>query len=168
MEVDAGEDVGDVLLLVAVRAADVDEVGEEPLELAGARPLRLRQLAERGEGLDDVPELPDAIVEELKARSYPGNVRELRNVVQAWAALGSLPQAEFSRAGELERLLADLVDVQRPYGDQKEHVNDVFTHVYLQALLAHTKGNQTQAAKLAGLDRSYLGRLLVKHGLSRP
>jgi DNA-binding NtrC family response regulator len=111
--------------------------------------------------------LPDDVLEELKGRSYPGNVRELRNVVQAWTALGMLPEPGRTRAGELERLLADLVDVQRPYGDQKEHVSDVFTRVYLHALLAQTKGNQTQAAKLAGLDRSYLGRLLVKHGLSR-
>jgi DNA-binding NtrC family response regulator len=111
--------------------------------------------------------LPDEIVEQLKARSYPGNVRELRNVVQAWVALGSLPEPERTRGGELERLLADLVDVNRVYGDQKEHVTDVFTRMYLHALLAHTKGNQTQAARLAGLDRSYLGRLLVKHGLSK-
>jgi DNA-binding protein Fis len=34
-------------------------------------------------------------------------------------------------------------------------------------LMAHTAGNQSQAAKLAGLNRSYLGRLLVKHGLGR-
>jgi DNA-binding NtrC family response regulator len=111
--------------------------------------------------------LTDDLVEQLKSRSYPGNVRELRNIVQAWAALGSLPEPERTRGGELERLLADLVDVNRVYGDQKEHVNDVFTRVYLHALLAHTKGNQTQAAKLAGLDRSYLGRLLVKYGLSK-
>ncbi len=111
--------------------------------------------------------LPDDVVEKLKARPYPGNVRELRNVVQAWAALGQLPEPSFTRANELERLLADLVDVNRPYGDQKEHITDVFTRVYLLALLAHTAGNQTQAAKLAGLDRSYLGRLLVKHGLSK-
>jgi DNA-binding NtrC family response regulator len=111
--------------------------------------------------------LPENIVEQLKLRSYPGNVRELRNAVQAWAALGSLPEPERMRGGELERLLADLVDVERAYGDQKDRVTDVFTRVYLQALLAYTKGNQTQAAKLAGLDRSYLGRLLVKHGLSK-
>ncbi len=114
-----------------------------------------------------IAELPDDVVEQLKSRPFPGNVRELRNVVHAWAALGTVPQPERTREGELERLLADLVDVHRAYADQKEHVTDVFTRVYLQALLAHTGGNQTQAAKLAGLDRSYLGRLLVKHGLSK-
>jgi transcriptional regulator with GAF, ATPase, and Fis domain len=115
-------------------------------------------------GVNDVP---DDVVESLKTRTFPGNVRELRNVVQAWAALGAIPEAERTREGELERLLADSVDVRRPYGDQKDNVTDIFTRVYLQALLAHTGGNQTQAAKLAGLDRSYLGRLLVKHGLSK-
>jgi DNA-binding NtrC family response regulator len=111
--------------------------------------------------------LPEEIIEQLKARAYPGNVRELRNVVQVWAALGSLPEPEWSRTGELERTLADLVDVRRPYPEQKEYVTDVFTRVYLQALLAHTGGNQTQAAKLAALDRSYVGKLLLKHGLSK-
>ena len=112
-------------------------------------------------------DLPDDVVEQMKARSYPGNVRELRNVVQAWAALGALPEPTRMKQSQLEQALADLVDVSVVYGDQKEHVVDVFTKVYLQALLAHTGGNQTQAAKLAGLDRSYLGRLATKYGLGK-
>jgi len=112
--------------------------------------------------------LPDDVVEQLKARSFPGNVRELRNVVQAWAALGTIPEPSRVREGELERVLAELVDVGAPYAEQKEQLNEVFTRVYLQSLLAHTGGNQTQAAKLAGLDRSYLGRLVVKYGLGKP
>jgi DNA-binding NtrC family response regulator len=124
-------------------------------------------LARRFAASIGVPNMPDDIVRQLEARSYPGNVRELRNAVQAWAALGTLPEPERMRTNELERVLADLVDVNRPYGDQKDHLADVFTRAYLHALLAHTGGNQTQAAKLAGLDRSYLGKLLVKHGLSK-
>jgi DNA-binding NtrC family response regulator len=111
--------------------------------------------------------LPDAIIEQLKRRTYPGNVRELRNVVQAWVALGALPEADPVHGAELERVLSDLVDVERTYGEQKDRLIDLFTRAYLHALVAHTRGNQTQAARLAGLDRSYLGRLLVKHGLSR-
>jgi DNA-binding NtrC family response regulator len=111
--------------------------------------------------------LPSDVIEHLKARAYPGNVRELRNVIQAWVALGVIPEPSVSREGELDRLFADLCDVRRPYGEQKDFVNDIFTRVYLQALLTHTRGHQTQAAKLAGLDRSYLGRLLVKYGLAK-
>jgi DNA-binding protein Fis len=33
--------------------------------------------------------------------------------------------------------------------------------------MARTRGNQTKAAALAGLDRTYLGRLLAKYGLGR-
>ena len=28
-------------------------------------------------------------------------------------------------------------------------------------------GNQTEAARIAGLDRGYLGKLLVKHGIGK-
>lgn len=113
------------------------------------------------------PDLPPDVLEQIKSRPFPGNVRELRNVVQAWAALGTLPEPSRAREGELERMLADLIDVGSAYADQKEQLNEIFTRVYLQTLLAHTGGNQTQAAKLAGLDRSYLGRLVVKYGLGR-
>jgi DNA-binding NtrC family response regulator len=95
-------------------------------------------------------------------------VRELRNVVQAWAALGAIPEPARVREGELERLLADRVDVSVPYAEQKEQIVELFTKVYLQSLLASTAGNQTQAAKLAELDRTYLGRLVVKFGLGKP
>jgi DNA-binding protein Fis len=63
--------------------------------------------------------------------------------------------------------LGDLVDVGRSYAAQKEELCERFTRIYLQALMVHTAGNQTAAAKLAELDRSYLGRLLTKHRLSK-
>jgi DNA-binding protein Fis len=63
--------------------------------------------------------------------------------------------------------LGDLVDVTRPYAAQKDELSERFTRLYLQALMSHTNGNQSAAAKLADLDRSYLGKLLVKHGLSK-
>ncbi len=111
--------------------------------------------------------LPPDVVEQLKARAWAGNVRELRNAVQSFAALGVLPDELRGRSGALELALSDLVEVEAPYADQKDALVDRFTRVYLQALIAHTGGNQTQAAKLAGLDRTYLGRLLAKYGLSR-
>ncbi len=111
--------------------------------------------------------LPASVIEQLKARSFRGNVRELRNVVSAYTALGTIPEPPRRREADLEQLLADLVDVRRGYAEQKDEITDRFTRVFLQALLAHTGGNQSQAARLAGLDRTYLGRLLVKYGLAR-
>ena len=62
---------------------------------------------------------------------------------------------------------ARLVDTDRPYADQKDDIVDRFTKAYLEALMAKTGGNQSAAARLSGLDRSWLCRLLVKHGLAR-
>jgi DNA-binding NtrC family response regulator len=126
-----------------------------------------------------LPELPRPVIEALKARTWFGNVRELKNAVNAYAALGRLPEASrgpgsargrvaYGDAGDLlELALASRLELGRPYAELKEEVSDVFTRVYLEALLRQTRGNQTTAARIAGLDRTYLGRLLVKYGIAK-
>jgi transcriptional regulator with GAF, ATPase, and Fis domain len=117
-----------------------------------------------GVGLE---EIPADVLERLKARDWPGNARELRNAVQAYAALGALPEAAFGGGCSLDAALAAVVDGTRPYAEQKEEMNDRFTRAYLRALMEHARGNQTAAARVAGLDRSYLGKLLARHGLAK-
>lgn len=68
--------------------------------------------------------------------------------------------------GSVDASLASLVDVARPYAELKEDVLERFQRVYLTELLGSVKGNQTAAAKLAGMDRTYLGRLLVRLGIN--
>jgi transcriptional regulator with GAF, ATPase, and Fis domain len=131
------------------------------------RPEDIEPIAQQFAAHVGLREIPAHILEQLKARAWPGNARELRNVVQAYAALGNLPETSGSTSTVLELALGDLVDVNRPYAEQKDELSERFTRIYLQALVARTGGNQTMAARLAGLDRSYLGRLLVKHGLSK-
>jgi DNA-binding NtrC family response regulator len=112
-------------------------------------------------------DLPAHIIEQLKSRPWPGNVRELRNVMAAYTALGQFPAESSSASSALELSLGDFVDLKRLYSEQKEELCERFTRIYLQALMARANGNQSTAAKLAGLDRTYLGRLLAKHGLAR-
>jgi DNA-binding NtrC family response regulator len=131
------------------------------------RPEDVEPLAQRFARAAGIEEIPRDVLEKLKARPWSGNARELRNAVQAYAALGVLPEPARSKAALLQLALQDLVDVTQPYARQKEALSDEFTRVYLEALLAHTGGNQTIAARIAGLDRTYLGRLLAKHGLTR-
>jgi DNA-binding NtrC family response regulator len=109
-----------------------------------------------------VPELPREVVERLKGRSFPGNARELRNAIQAYAALGALPEPTRSKPGTLRLSLGEFIHLERPYAEQKEELVELFTGIYLDAVLAKTGGNQTAAARLAGLDRTHLGRLLLK------
>ena len=113
-------------------------------------------------------QLPVDVLEELSARPFPGNVRELRNAVLAYVALGIAPAAEgpghASVGGSLDRALAEAVRLDLPFLAQREAIAERFSAHYVDRLLAETKGNQTLAAKLAGLDRTYLGRLLAKLG----
>ena len=110
-------------------------------------------------------ELPVAVIEQLKGRDYPGNVRELRNAVHAWAALGVLPEPRRSSVATLELALGEMMDPRAPYAEQKEAIVDRFTAIYLRRLLEDAGGSQTAAARIADLDRGYLGRLLAKHGI---
>jgi DNA-binding NtrC family response regulator len=136
------------------------------------------EIAGLGERLDDIPllaqhfastmgvTLPETVLESLSRRAWPGNVRQLRNAVQAYAALGIIPgEADTQRATDLDGALASALDLTLDYAQLKENLVDRFTRIYLKRLLASAKGNQTAAAKLGGLDRTYLGRLIAKHDL---
>jgi transcriptional regulator with GAF, ATPase, and Fis domain len=114
-----------------------------------------------------VTDLPAEVVDELGTRSWPGNARELRNVIAAFGALGTLDdQTTAAKESMLDYALRRVVDVDLGYAEQKNAISDRFTRVFLEILMERTKGNQTAAARLAGIDRGYLGKLLAKHGLS--
>lgn len=135
-------------------------------------PLRERvedidALAHRFAAAVGVAALPPEVVARLQTRSWPGNVRELRNVVQAYSALGRLPPEIGAAANSASNFLERAIDVTRPYADQKDELVDQFTKAYLVRLMQHTSNNQSAAARLSGLDRSWLWRLLVKHGLAK-
>ncbi len=137
-------------------------------------PLRIAPLRERREDIDDLAiyfarqeglhELPAEVLSELRGRPWAGNVRELRNVIQAYAALGVL-QVSGKRASVAEAAFSDMIDVTKPYAEQKEVFAEQFQRVYLRALLLSTGGNQSAAAKISGLDRAYINRLLQKYGM---
>ncbi|HZO12058.1 MAG TPA: sigma 54-interacting transcriptional regulator [Polyangiaceae bacterium] len=130
------------------------------------RPDDIEPLARRFGHAAGIEELPAALVERLKTQPWPGNVRELRNTIQAYAAVGALPE-DSSQREALRRALAEFIDVTRPYTELKEELNDIFTPIYLDALLEEAGQNQSAAAKIAQMDRTYLGRLLNKYGRSK-
>ena len=57
--------------------------------------------------------------------------------------------------------------MQKPYADLKEEFLERFTKAYLELLIASTGGNQSEAARVAGIDRGYLGKLLVRYGVAK-
>jgi two-component system, NtrC family, response regulator GlrR len=107
-----------------------------------------------------IPPLPADAVARFQQGVYPGNVRELRNGLQAYAAVGVLPEAIDPTGLALASRLKPFVRLDQPYAEQKQHLLSTFLDVYLEQLLSHTCGNQTEAARLSGLERSYLNRVV--------
>jgi two-component system, NtrC family, response regulator GlrR len=103
--------------------------------------------------------LPEDVLLELRSRTWPGNVRELKNAIQTYSVLGALPTRATAREAELDDWLHRLVDLEVPYAVQKDALLKNFLRVYLEALLVHTNGNKSLAARISGLERSYLNKV---------
>jgi DNA-binding NtrC family response regulator len=158
-EIEAGTFREDLFYRLAVVRLKVPALRERPEDV---EPTARHFAAALG-----LADLPPDVIEQLKARAWPGNARELRNAIQAYAALGVLPEASRAKTAMLDAALRELVDTTRPYAAQKDELNDRFTRIYLLSLLERAGGNQTVAARMAGLDRTYLGRLLAKYQLPK-
>ena len=59
------------------------------------------------------------------------------------------------------------IDLSVPFRIAKDGVIDSFERSYLSQLLEAAGGNMSKAARLAGVDRTTLYRLMEKHGFRR-
>ncbi len=117
----------------------------------------------------DVRGLTADALRALHAYPFPGNVRELENMMERAVALasgpaiglGDLPETVSGLSGRPAPLLADLPATGCVLDDV---LGEVERRLLVQAL-EHTGGNRTAAAKLVGVTfRSFRYRL-AKHGL---
>jgi DNA-binding NtrC family response regulator len=100
--------------------------------------------------------------------SWPGNVRELRNAVERSRTLDGDGLEGFSPARPEARAPGGLAaDYKLPFKEAKEKLQDAFEREYLKRLLKRAEGGIAGAARLAGIDRKYLYKLLEKHGLDK-
>jgi DNA-binding NtrC family response regulator len=92
---------------------------------------------------------------------WPGNVRELKNVLcRAVSVLGNEHVVTPRHLG-----IADQIVTPERFHAAKELLIADWELDYLKRLLVRASGNMSRAARLAGLERAYLYRLVKKHGL---
>lgn len=94
----------------------------------------------------------------LAASAWPGNVRQLVNVVEQCVALSSspiIPEALVTQA------LAAEENALPSFSDARAG----FERSYLVKVLKITEGNVTQAARIAGRNRTDFYKLLARHDL---
>jgi len=115
------------------------------------------------------PEVDPEAMESLVDYEWPGNVRELEHVIERALVL--------SRGGSIDRQDVSVVGPSEPraprvparsagsYTDARKQVIDDFERRFALGLLQATNGNISQAARLAGLDRTNFRRLMKRVGV---
>jgi DNA-binding NtrC family response regulator len=113
---------------------------------------------------------------ELSEYDFPGNVRELQNVVERIVSM-CLPGQEIGLEEMPEELTQrggggaggvrpmNIFNADQPFHDAKTDAISVFEKEYLQDLLKRHNGNISQAARTAGIDRKTIHRMLSKYNL---
>jgi two-component system response regulator GlrR len=101
---------------------------------------------------------PDAM-DLLVSAEWPGNVRQLFNVVEYCVALSSTPIVP---AMLVKKALRDKTGEILPFAEAR----DRFERDYLAQLLHLTSGNVAQAARLAQRNRTDFYKLLNRHHLT--
>jgi transcriptional regulator with PAS, ATPase and Fis domain len=145
---------------------------------------RVPPLRERGEDLDllterilaeqrpsrSIRDLPPNTMAMLRAHPFPGNVRELRNVLARLALFPELGAEALetmhpeSPAGPTP---ADGFSAwfAMPLRDAREQIVERFEASYLAAKMREHGGNVARAAQAIGVSRQFLYRLLERYGL---
>jgi DNA-binding NtrC family response regulator len=123
-----------------------------------------------------VPTFSQQALETLRRAPWKGNVRELRNVVEHLVVL-ALPGAEI-QSEDIEFIDEDVEDsgpspstdwsvMNLDYHLARDQVLAKFEVDYLRHVVQSAGGNISDAARMAGVDRTTLYRLMEKHGLGR-
>lgn len=134
---------------------------------------------------EDIPELVDYFVDHfvsfegleyrhfsvsaqniLRQHTWPGNLKELKNLIQRLLILGSGDVSdeevrELLLNSQATNALGNVVDTSLPLKEGKEQ----FEARYLSQLLRETSGNVSETAKRSGVDRTNLYRKLKALGI---
>ena len=159
-------------------------------------PIAIPPLRERREDISDLSELfvrqvsielklprrsllPDAL-DKLKSYDFPGNVRELRNLIERASilAVGSeldadsfpvptIPGTITGSGNTLGTRPASLFDVLPEVNDLRNFLAEAEKALILRTLKA-TRGAQAEAARRLGISRSDLGYKIGKYGIGDP
>jgi DNA-binding NtrC family response regulator len=147
----------DLFFRLSAATVTIPPLRERPMDLDRlARRFVERAAEENGER---TPAISGEAMRLLRAYAWPGNIRELKNVMERAVLLGTDGTIEPEHL-PLERLSARwIAKAPRPEGGEREEI--------MRALEA-CGGNQTRAAKLLSMSRRTLVRKIAQHQLPRP
>ena len=162
-EVNKGNFREDLYFRLAVVTVRVPPLRERIEDL----PQLIRAFLSNLNAQDEERLFPPEVLDELAKHEWPGNVRELRNYVERSVVLKTAKLSIRAPSASSPNLEAarDGIDLRVPFKVAKESLVDHFERGYIKALLETCGGNMSKAARMAGIDRMYLHRIVQKHGL---
>lgn len=119
----------------------------------------------------------------LMRYNWPGNIRELRTLIERIQSLGRIPAdigafLQGNLSSDSKKTAADddgtstsagdsdiTISADRPFKDLKNEIIEEFERKYLSDLLSRKAQNISQCARIAGIERAYLQRLIRKYGM---
>jgi Nif-specific regulatory protein len=109
-------------------------------------------------------EITRAAMDKIQKYDWPGNIRELRNAIERAVVMGNgrqilpedLPMVDSGSA-------IDHIEV----GISLQQALDDFKKKFIELNLKNTNGNQSKAADMMGIQRTYLSRLIAKYGIKK-
>lgn len=148
---------------------------ERPEDIAGLATHFFAEYWARHRPGAAVPTLTERTLDELRSRPWKGNVRELQNVLEHAVVLldpgqavepGDIPGGATAQApAPAAERSADLFAMD--FHSAKDALVARFERDYLSRLVSRAGANMSRAARLAGVDRTTLYRLMEKHGMTR-
>ncbi|ROQ90216.1 sigma-54-dependent transcriptional regulator [Desulfosoma caldarium] len=165
------EDLFYRLNVVTLRTPSLRERREDiPLLAAHFARIACREL--------DVPvkRFSQTALEALMECDWPGNVRQLQNVVRQAVIFSPEDVIRWEDLMRIEMSLGSVGTVEHrctmgsskpltPYKDAKEKVLQDFTFRYIKDLLERTGGNVSRAAEYSGLTRAALQKIMRRYGI---
>jgi DNA-binding NtrC family response regulator len=110
----------------------------------------------------------------LEHYTWPGNIRELENAVVRAAALSKnmvrpedLPEHIRQNQPPLNEPMDSLPGEARVKGDEDWLSLSAMEGRYVSRVLSHTKGNKQAAARILGIDRKRVDRILKRGEVSK-
>ncbi|BBO69963.1 sigma-54-dependent Fis family transcriptional regulator [Desulfosarcina alkanivorans] len=109
-------------------------------------------------------------MQRLMALDYPGNVRELENIIERgviFCRTETLMPEDLFLERERSQMIGALPPSlgQLPFKDAKDQMVAIFHRQYIDQLLRDHGGNVSRAAQKAGIQRQYLHRLMKEAGI---
>ncbi|QQR79912.1 MAG: sigma-54-dependent Fis family transcriptional regulator [Deltaproteobacteria bacterium] len=127
----------------------------------------------------NIREIDSEVLNVLKNYEWPGNVRELENAIERALVLSRSDSLKLEDLPPwlLENLSSNMNEMETsgefselsclPYHEAKQKALNLFNRNYISKLLQQTAGNVSNAAQLAGMDRSNFKKIIRKCDVDR-